>query len=651
MTKTRTFGRFAQATAALILSAGLVAGGAMAAGAAPSSLGQGPTIGGTPVAVDGVSADFVQLATGDTHSLGLAADGTVYAWGHNGFGQLGDGTLTDAWFTPVRVLGPDGGQLGGIVQLAVGNTHSLALTADGHVYAWGANLGGKLGDGTNADSYRPTLVLAPDGSGPLTGVTKISGAYDHSMALAADGHVYTWGVNIYGRLGTGMPDGVLEASWLPVAVHGVGGVGLLSDIVGIGGRLNSLAVDSAGHVYSWGLNDRGQLGDGTTTNSTVPVRAAGVGGAGLLSGVVDLDGGFGFTVALADDGSVFSWGRNDFGQLGDGTIDASLTPVGVQTAGGPLTGVVDVSADGHASIARTADGSALAWGRNNVGQLGDGTTASSLRAKPVPGLPSLRQAEAGWAHQLALGADGRVYGWGRNDLGQLGDGTDANRASPVLGPNFAPAGVLFDGIGGLGLSSSAGTWSVRTPPHAAGTVFVVRALGLFAGVETLVFTVAQAEVGTFTYGDAPLITTPTLDDGTLGAGYDATIASDGTGPIAFAVTAGALPGGLTFDGATGRITGVPAAAGTATFTVTATNAFGSHSREYSILVPALALDVTPPSAPVVSAPVAETVPAADSVGALAATGSSIGDLTLIAIILLAGGGLVILPRARQRVRR
>jgi len=300
-----------------------------------------------PVTVSGLT-DVVSLAGGYAHSLALKADGTVRSWGANQSGQLGNSTVPYFSNTPVSVTG-----LTGVVGIASGTNHSLALRSDGTVCSWGANSVGQLGNGTTTNSNTPVTVSG------LTDVVSIAGGDAHSLALRADGTVRSWGSNDAGQLGNGTaPD-----SNMPVTVSG------LTDVVGLaGGSRHSLALKSDGTVRSWGSNDSGQLGNGTFNySSNTPVLVTG------LTGVVGVASGSNHSLALKSDGTVRSWGSNQDGQLGDGGTTDTRTPVTVLG----LTDAVGLAGGSRHSLALKSDGTMRSWGYNIAGQLGDGTTTYS----------------------------------------------------------------------------------------------------------------------------------------------------------------------------------------------------------------------------------------------------------------------------------
>jgi alpha-tubulin suppressor-like RCC1 family protein len=297
---------------------------------------------------------------GEVHNLAVAYDGTVWAWGNNMFGQLGNGT-TNAASTPVQVS-----LLSSVTALGGRGYHSLAIQADGSVWAWGWNSTGELGNGTTNSTLVPVQVLG------LTNPAAVSGGYKYSIALMTNGTVFQWG---HGR--------VIGNSYTPVQTPG------LSNIIAIsGGWDHALALASNGTVWAWGQNGVGEIGDGTTSNRTTPVLVTD------LTNIVAVSGGDWHSSALASDGTVWKWGRNDVGQLGNGASDGAGNfiphpiPAKIQfdNNGAPFSNVVMVAARDWHNIAVKSDGSVWQWGANDQGQCGDNTTIDRWRPVQVNGL-------------------------------------------------------------------------------------------------------------------------------------------------------------------------------------------------------------------------------------------------------------------------
>lgn len=311
----------------------------------------------------GLDHDVVAVAAGAAHCLALRRDASVVAWGWNGQGQLGDGTVTDS-STPVPV------RLQSVTAIAALGSTSFALTDDGSVWAWGANHAGDLGDGSTDDRSTPGPVLGLRGNVRLIAPR---------FAILGDGSVRGWGFNGYGQVG----DGTTITRLVPVDVPALRGV---TAIVSGGGHVLALRTD--GSVLAWGANWDGELGDGTTESRPSPVPVEGLGGA-----VTHIAAGRGHSLAVRGDGSVVAWGKNRSGQLGDGTTIGRLLPVAVD---GLNTEVVAVAADGspteNHSYALTADGSVLVWGTarpdDETSDASDGLFVGTTKLGGAPDLPA-----------------------------------------------------------------------------------------------------------------------------------------------------------------------------------------------------------------------------------------------------------------------
>ena len=315
----------------------------------------------TPVDVSGMSSGVAAIAAGVRHSCALSRAAGVRCWGNNGQGALGDGTVSRR-FTPVNVSGLSTS----VTAIAAGSDHSCAVMSSGGVKCWGYNRFGELGDGTTTDRLRPVDVSGL-GSGVVTAVA--AGGF-HSCALTSSGGVRCWGANGSGRLG----DGTTSDRSTPVDVAGLNG-GVAAIAAGSG---HSCALTGSGGVKCWGGNNAfGTLGDGTTSNHPTPV-----GVSGLSRGVTAIAAGSAHNCALTSLGGVKCWGLNDHGQLGDGTTTDRLTPVDVSGLG---SGVAAIAAGSFHSCALTRTRGVRCWGLNGSGQLGNGTTVSRRSAVGVVG--------------------------------------------------------------------------------------------------------------------------------------------------------------------------------------------------------------------------------------------------------------------------
>jgi alpha-tubulin suppressor-like RCC1 family protein len=355
-----------------------------------------------------------RVAAGENHSIAVPTDATVWTWGDDTNGQLGNGTSTTTPQTvPLQVPG-----VGSIQASAGGLSHTLVLDTSGNVWAFGLNTNGQLGDGTTTQRTSPVQVL--------TGVIAIAAGDKHSLAIKTNGSVWAWGLNTNGQIG----DGTTVQKNSPTAVSLTG-----TYIAVAGGGSHSLALKSDGSVYAWGLNGNGQLGDATTTQRPSPVPIT-VGGS-----VAAVAAGTSHSVALLSDGTVKAWGLNSSGQVGDGTLVQKTSP----TASTGLVGIVGVAAGNNYSLAIGPDGTVRAWGSNTAGQLGDGTTTNRSTAVVSSAPSGIVSVAGGAAHSLAVKSDGSVWAWGDNLKGQVGDGTQTQRRTAVQ-------------VSGVGFS-----WTVGTP--------------------------------------------------------------------------------------------------------------------------------------------------------------------------------------------
>lgn len=337
---------------------------------------------------------YAQVISGGTaHTLVRCSSGTVSSWGANS-GQLGDNTTTQR-NAPVQM-----DTLTNVNSVAAGHSHSLILKNDGSVWSCGINSDGQLGDGTTVSKKTPIQVIG------LSGIIAIAVGTKHSIALKNDGTVWTWGSNYFGQIGMGAYSS-LEKN--PIQVVDLTGITAIAS-----GEEFSLALKNDGTVWTWGFNNYGQLGDGTTTARTSPVQVIG------LTGATSIAGGDIHSLSIKSDSTVWAWGGNLKGQLGNSNSISQPTPVLVDS----LTGIIGIAAGQLFSIALRNDGTAYAWGDNSWHQLGDGTF-SNYRDYPAKmiGLTGIVEISAGSNHSIALKNDGTLWACGKNDNGQLGDST------------------------------------------------------------------------------------------------------------------------------------------------------------------------------------------------------------------------------------
>lgn len=364
------------------------------------------------------AATPIAIAAGGDHSIALMNDGTVWAWGDNQYGQLGNGTNNDS-STPVQVPG-----LTGITAIAAGYRHSMALGSNGRVYAWGDNQYGQLGDGTYVSSNTPVTAIV------LPSCTKIAAGFFHSMAIGR-GMVFAWGSNSDKQLG--IPS--ITAS----SCNAPNRVGSFTTAIGIaGGSNHSLAVLSTGTVWAWGDNQYGQLGDGTNTDRNAPVQVQ------TITNATKVSAGALFSLAVSNSNGGWSWGHNGGYELGDyglGFTGQRNSPGGIA-----LPNIISLSAgNGHALAINTSN-QVYGWGGNYYGQLGirpylgwfdDPTIYGEYGRELESAVPltiSVTNATAiagGSGFSLILKNDGTVWALGNNANGQLGNGSTTNSNVPV----------------------------------------------------------------------------------------------------------------------------------------------------------------------------------------------------------------------------
>ncbi|KFI39447.1 regulator of chromosome condensation, RCC1 [Bifidobacterium actinocoloniiforme DSM 22766] len=439
---------------------------------------RGPDTGGTTVHITPPDPPrplrFTQVSASTYHSLAIGTDGNTYAWGYNFNGQLGDGTTNDS-SAPVRVNTPPGVRF---TSVSAGNYHSLAISSDGHAYSWGRNSNGQLGDGGSSDRNTPAPVHAPASGNPANTWKTISAGYYHSLAIATDGHAYSWGRNSNGQLG----DGGSSDRNTPAPVHAPDSGNPANTWKTISaGNYHSLAIATDGHAYSWGWNRNGQLGDGGSSDRNTPAPVHAPDSGNPANTWKTISAGSNHSLAIATDGHAYSWGWNRNGQLGDGGSSDRNTPAPVHApaSGNPTDTWTAISAGGWHSLAISGDGHAYSWGWNSNGQLGDG--GSSDRNTPAPASPAAdgtatwTAISAGGWHSLAIATDGHAYSWGANGYGQLGDTTTTERHTPtpttraitITGTTFEPTNAPTPTW-----NPTTHTWDTTSPTHPEGQATV-----------------------------------------------------------------------------------------------------------------------------------------------------------------------------------
>ncbi|MDD5222564.1 MAG: fibronectin type III domain-containing protein [bacterium] len=373
-----------------------------------------------PVAVIGITTAS-EISTGFDHTCARLNDNTVKCWGDNYRGQLGNGTNT-ASNTPVTVFG-----INTAAEISAGGDHTCIRLTDNTVKCWGDNHYGQLGNGKYINSNTPVVVSG------VSEAAEISAGWGHACARLSDSTIKCWGNNQEGELGNG---GNMSYSVAPIAVYGITTVSEIS----VGGE-HSCARLTDNTIKCWGLNNYGQLGDGTNTDSNTPVTVFGINTAAEISAGGD------HTCVRLTDNTVKCWGNNHYGQLGDGTSTDSNTPVtvvGITTAAEISVGKGSDIFEGH-TCARLADNTIKCWGDNYSGQLGNGTNTHSNIPITVSGINSAVKISTGNSHTCAILSDYTIKCWGSNSFGQLGRGTNSSSNTPVSVSEITTAAEISTG--------------------------------------------------------------------------------------------------------------------------------------------------------------------------------------------------------------
>jgi alpha-tubulin suppressor-like RCC1 family protein len=466
-----------------------------------------------------LAAIVVALTMAIARPAHAAADG-VQAWGANSSGELGAGTTEGpekcgveakpCSTTPIAVSG-----LSGVTAISAGQKHSLALLENGTVVAWGSNDAGQLGNGTT------TLSAVPIPVSGLSEVKAISAGSHQSVALLKNGTVMAWGA---------YPGDGTSSSLAPVPVGGLSGVVAIA--AGGGGFDYSLALLENGKVMAWGNGTSGQLGNATNETSKVPVEVT-----GLSAPATAIAAGEAHSLALLNNGTVMAWGVNGLGQLGNGTEAKSNVPVAVSN----LSGVTAISAGGYHALALLGNGTAKAWGDNFTGQLGDGTstgpeqcgevkTGCAKIPVAVSKLSEVAAVAGGEFHSLALLSNGTVKAWGNNETGQLGDGSSAGPEACGVEGSCSTTPVAVSKLSGAKGIAAGGRHSLEfgpLPPPPTNLPEIGRCVqtaigkGIYAGPQCI--TLATAGRGRYEWTPA----SPTEKQTFLGSGGETKLTTSG----------------------------------------------------------------------------------------------------------------------------
>jgi alpha-tubulin suppressor-like RCC1 family protein len=388
-----------------------------------------PAGAGSSIHLAGTLANVVSLADSGGSSLcALLSTGTVDCWGSGGSGQLGNGTFADS-HVPVAVLGVSGAKAVAADYHGITDADSFcAVLSTGHLKCWGDNTSGQLGNGTMTSSAVPVAVKN------ISTATAVFGGDQGFCAVLSTGHVDCWGYGVFGQLG----NGTTANSDVPVAVRGI------SNATTVIGALDAFcALLSTGHVDCWGVGDHGQLGDGSTAPSDIPVAVKNITTA---TAVTDNRSTISTSTLCArlSTGHVDCWGYNGSGQLGNGTTTPSDVPVTVLGVSGATAVAADY--DGGSFCAVLSTGHPKCWGANPKGELGNGTTTNSAVPVAVKNISTATAISGGWNEFCARLSSNHLNCWGSGDQGQLGNGTFAPFSDvPVAVRNISTATTMISG--------------------------------------------------------------------------------------------------------------------------------------------------------------------------------------------------------------
>ena len=347
---------------------------------------------------------------GALHTAAVRSDNTLWTWGRNDFGQLGHGDTIDT-IVPNQVEGIDW------YSASVGYMHTVAIKTDGTLWAWGSNEYGQLGDGTTDSKSSPVQI------GTDSNWAQIDTQYYHTLAIKTDGTLWAWGKNSWGAIGNGTQNNYSS----PIQV------GLESDWIQVSAGVDhSEGIRYDGSLWSWGLNKYGQLGLGELPelqedNLSIVQTPTQIGLLTDWDDSTSLGYNSKFYVTVKTDGTLWGWGSNIYGQLGDGTTNNYSSPIQIGTA----NTWIQVAEGTHHTVAIDSSGKLWSWGRNNYGQLGDGTTVDSSSPSQIGSSTNWKQVVCGTYSTIAIKTNGTLWAWGRNERGELGNGTTNNSSTPA----------------------------------------------------------------------------------------------------------------------------------------------------------------------------------------------------------------------------
>lgn len=377
----------------------------------------------------GKDSNWVSVSAGRGHRLGLKSNGTLWAWGSNYYGELGNSDTINQW-SPIQI-----GNLNSWIYIAAGRFTSYGIKSDGTLWAWGDNYFGQLGDSTKKNRKSPVQI------GKDNNWVSISTSESNVLGLKSNGNLYGWGRNDVGQLGDGTTSDKLtpfkigtDNTWVKVSAGGAQTLGLKSD----------------GTLWAWGGNYFGAVGDSTNTHRYNPVQIK------KNAKWVNISAGLMHSFALKTDGTLWAWGYNNYGELGDGTYANRNSPKMI----GADSNWIFISGLGQHSLGFKSDGKLMSWGQNKYGKVGDGTTTDRTSPVQIGYDYKWVSIATGAFHSIGLKADGSLLVWGSNNYGQLGDSTNTSHSKPVkIGKDDNWIGAVAGDNHSIGLKSNGTLWT------------------------------------------------------------------------------------------------------------------------------------------------------------------------------------------------
>ena len=352
-----------------------------------------------------VSLNDPYISSGYYHAGVIKSDGTVWTWGRNNNGQLGNGTSTDS-SVPVQASG-----LTNVIQLGLGSYISAALKDDGTVWVWGGGSYGSIGNGSTSTVYVPTQV--PN----LNDVKEITvGAY-HILALKNDGSLWTWGRGDHGEMG----DGSNNNRTTPYEITGINNIKFAR-----ANAYTTYVVTESGELYAWGLGGNGEIGNSSLGNVNTVTHVT------SINNIEEIYTGYYSVFAKDTNGDVYAWGYNDQNNLG---VGVGISQISTPTLVTSITDIKQIAGSINSTAAIKNDGTLWTWGSNGNGFIGDGTITSNTTPTEVTEVTNALMVDGNNDTLLLLKENGDVWTWGNNSHGQLGNGTTTNALFPIRGYN------------------------------------------------------------------------------------------------------------------------------------------------------------------------------------------------------------------------